>query len=110
MKDVEQTAARISDGRDHPLEAGTSIVSDDDAGGGSQVRADIRIHAFGIRDDDGYAIFDETSSQRAAFEKKFNLEGTRQDPVKRPDDQLVRTDGQRAHNLPLYASVSGAVT
>ena len=75
-----------------------AVVFDDDAGVGREVRAEVGIDALGIGDGRRHAVVNETSSERAAFDQELDVEGAREDPMQGPNDQLVLTDGQRAHN------------
>ena len=102
VQDVEQAPAGVPNGGDDALQAAAAVVLDDDAGVGGDVGAQVGIDPSGIGDRRRYAVVDETSSQRAALDQELDLEGTRQHPVQRPDDQLVLADGQRAHNRRLY--------
>src|SRR5690606_37689606 len=89
---------------DDALQAASAIVLDDDARIWSEIDPEIGVDTFWISDGCCHTVVDETPSQRAALDQKFDLEHTRQDPVKGPDDQLVLTDGQRTHSSTLYGS------
>ena len=98
VQHVEQAAAGVADGGDDALQPALAVVFDDDAGVGREVGAEVGIDPLGIGDGRRHAVVDETPSQRAAFDQELDVEGAREHPVQGPDDQLVLTDGQRAHN------------
>ena len=98
VQDVQQAAAGVADGRDDPLQAALAGVFDDDAGVGREVGAQIGIDPLGVRHRRGHAVVDETTGERAAFDEELDVEGTRENAVQGPNDQLVLTDGQRAHS------------
>jgi hypothetical protein len=107
VQGVDEAPARVTNGADNPLETTPAVVFDNDTRVRSQVYSQIRVDPPGIRDGSSYTVVDETPSQRAAFDQKFDLEHTRQNPVKGSDDQLVLTDGQRTHNSALYGKRIG---
>ena len=98
VKHVDEAAARVANGRDDALEAALAGVLDDDAGVRREVRAEVGIDSRRIGDGHRHAVVDETPSQRTAFDQELDLKSARQDPVERPNDQLVLTDGQRTHS------------
>ncbi len=98
VQQVEQAAAGVADRGDDPFQAAPAVVLDDDAGVGREIGAQIGIDPLGIGDGGRNAVVDETPGQRTALDEKLDVEGAREDAMKRPDDQLVLTDGQRAHN------------
>ena len=106
VQDVEQAAAGVADRRDDPLQAALAVVLDDDAGVGREVGAEVGIDPLGVGDGRRHAVVNETPSQRAAFDEELDVEGAREDAVQGPDDQLVLTDGQRAHNRPIIAETA----
>ena len=101
VEDVDEAAAGVADGRDDALERSLAVVFEDDAGGRREVGADVGIHAAGIGHRHRDAVVHQAPSHRAALDEELDLEGARQHPVERADDELVLTDGERAHNLSL---------
>ena len=102
VKNVDETAARVANRRDNPLQRAFTAVLDDDARCRSEISAEVGIDTTWIGNGGGDAVFNEAPRERAAFDEKLDFEGACQHPMQGADDQLVLTDGQRTHNLRLY--------
>ena len=102
VEDIDQAAARVPNGRDHPPQAPAAVVFDDDGSGGGEVRPQVGVHALGIAGRRRDPVIGETPGEGTAFDEKLDLENAGEHPVQGPDDQLVLADGQRTHNRRLY--------
>ena len=107
VQDVEQAAAGIADRGDDPLQAALAVVLNNDGRRRREARADVGVHAFGVAEGGRHPGFHETPDHRAAFDKEINVECPGKHSMQGLDDQLVLTDGQRAHD-PDYMRAEGA--
>jgi hypothetical protein len=89
VKNVEEAAAGVPDRRHNLLQSRSAILFDDDAGVGRQVRAQIRIHAFGIGHRRRHAIVDQPLGEGTTLHQELDLERPGEHAVQSSDDQLV---------------------
>jgi hypothetical protein len=102
-----ERAAGGANGLDDFSEGTAAVVFNDDAGGGSEVGADVGIDTLRIAYAEAEAFAVEAPPQGGAFHKDVQLVAGGDDRVEQPHHQLGMTDRETPHQAGLSRPVAG---